>query len=106
MKEALQTREVRIGASVVMGSGHPIVVQTMCNTRTSDVQATVAQCRRLAAAGAQLIRITVPSMADVAHLRQIHAQLRSEGIETPLVADIHLSSWSFARSMTGPSALA
>ena len=92
MKETLQTREVRIGASVVMGSGHPIVVQTMCNTRTSDVQATVAQCRRLAAAGAQLIRITVPSMADVAHLREIHAQLRSEGIETPLVADIHFSS--------------
>ena len=92
MKEALQTREVRIGASVVMGSGHPIVVQTMCNTRTSDVQATVAQCRRLAAAGAQLIRITVPSMADVAHLREIHAQLRSEGIQTPLVADIHFSS--------------
>ncbi len=92
MKEALQTREVRIGASVVMGSGHPIVVQTMCNTRTSDVQATVAQCRRLAAAGAQLIRITVPSMADVAHLREIHAQLRLEGIQTPLVADIHFSS--------------
>ena len=92
MKEALQTREVRIGSSVVMGSGHPIVVQTMCNTRTSDVQATVAQCRRLAAAGAQLIRITVPSMADVAHLREIHAQLRSEGIQTPLVADIHFSS--------------
>ena len=92
MKEALQTREVRIGSSVVMGSGHPIVVQTMCNTRTSDVQATVAQCRRLAAAGAQLIRITVPSMADVAHLREIHAQLRLEGIQTPLVADIHFSS--------------
>lgn len=92
MKEKLQTREVRIGSSVVMGSGHPIVVQTMCNTRTSDVQATVAQCRRLAAAGAQLIRITVPSMADVAHLREIHAQLRSEGIQTPLVADIHFSS--------------
>lgn len=92
MKETLQTREVRIGSSVLMGSGHPIVVQTMCNTRTSDVQATVAQCRRLAAAGAQLIRITVPSMADVAHLREIHTQLRSEGIETPLVADIHFSS--------------
>ena len=92
MKEALSTREVRVGASVVIGSGHPIVVQTMCNTRTSDVRATVAQCRRLAAAGAQLIRITVPSMADVAHLQEIHTQLRSEGIETPLVADIHFSS--------------
>ena len=92
MKEALSTREVRVGSSVVIGSGHPIVVQTMCNTHTSDVQATVAQCRRLAAAGSQLIRITVPSMADVAHLQEIHTQLRSEGIQTPLVADIHFSS--------------
>ena len=92
MKEALSTHEVRVGASVVIGSGHPIVVQTMCNTHTADVQATVAQCKRLAAAGAQLIRITVPSMADVAHLQEIHALLRSEGIQTPLVADIHFSS--------------
>ena len=92
MKEALSTREVRVGTSVVIGSGHPIVVQTMCNTHTADVQATVAQCRRLAAAGSQLIRITVPSMADVAHLQEIHMQLRSEGIQTPLVADIHFSS--------------
>ena len=92
MKEALSTREVRVGTSVVIGSGHPIVVQTMCNTHTSDVQATVAQCKRLAAAGSQLIRITVPSMADVAHLQEIHTQLRSEGIQTPLVADIHFSS--------------
>ena len=92
MKEALSTREVRVGTSVVIGSGHPIVVQTMCNTHTADVLATVAQCKRLAAAGSQLIRITVPSMADVAHLQEIHTQLRSEGIQTPLVADIHFSS--------------
>lgn len=64
----------------------------MCNTHTSDVAATVAQCRRLAAAGAQMIRITVPGMQDVPHMAEISSQLRSEGIDTPLVADIHFSS--------------
>ena len=89
----LQTRTVRVGDSgLCIGSGHPIVVQTMCNTHTSDVEATVAQCRRLAAAGAQLIRITVPSLSDVPHLTEIRRQLRSEGISVPLVADIHFSA--------------
>lgn len=89
----LQTRTVRVGDSgLCIGSGHPIVVQTMCNTHTSDVEATVAQCRRLAAAGAQLIRITVPSLSDVPHLAEIRRQLRSEGIFVPLVADIHFSA--------------
>jgi (E)-4-hydroxy-3-methylbut-2-enyl-diphosphate synthase len=64
----------------------------MCNTHTSDIEATVAQCRRLAAAGSQLIRITVPAMADVQHLAEIRRRLREEGIQTPLVADIHFSS--------------
>ena len=89
----LQTRTVRVGDSgLCIGSGHPIVVQTMCNTHTSDVEATVAQCRRLAATGAQLIRITVPSLSDVPHLAEIRRQLRSEGISVPLVADIHFSA--------------
>ena len=92
MKELLETRTVRVGDNVLIGSGHPIVVQTMCNTHTSDIEATVAQCKLLAAAGAQLIRITVPSMADVKHLEEIHSRLRAEGIDTPLVADIHFSS--------------
>jgi (E)-4-hydroxy-3-methylbut-2-enyl-diphosphate synthase len=92
MKPVLQTRTVCVGDSVYIGSGHPIVVQTMCNTHTSDIEATVAQCRRLAAAGAQLIRITVPAMADVQHLAEIRRRLREEGIQTPLVADIHFSS--------------
>ena len=92
MNPTLQTRTVRVGDSVLIGSGHPIVVQTMCNTHTSDIEATVAQCRRLAAAGSQLIRITVPAMADVQHLAEIRRRLREEGIQTPLVADIHFSS--------------
>ena len=82
----------RIGKRVLIGPGHPIVVQTMCNTHTSDVDATVAQCRRLAAAGAEMIRITVPGLQDVPHMAEISSRLRAEGIVTPLVADIHFSS--------------
>ena len=83
----------RIGkGGLLIGPGQRVVVQTMCNTHTSDVAATVAQCRRLAAAGAQMIRITVPGLQDVPHMAAISAQLRSEGILTPLVADIHFSS--------------
>lgn len=88
----MKTLQVRIGNNLVIGSEHPIVVQTMCNTHTSDIDATVAQCRRMAEAGAQLIRITVPGMTDVEHIREIHGRLRSEGVDTPLVADIHFSS--------------
>lgn len=88
----MKTLQVRIGDNLYIGSDHPIVVQTMCNTHTYDVEATVAQCRRMAEAGAQLIRITVPGLQDVEHMRQIHDSLRREGICTPLVADIHFSS--------------
>jgi len=92
MTEAMKTRTVRVGDKLFIGSDYPIVVQTMCNTHTADIEATVAQCRRLAAAGAQLIRITVPAMSDVKALEQIRDILRSEGIMVPLVADIHFSA--------------
>ena len=87
----MKTLEVKVG-NVIIGGDHPIVVQTMCNTHTSDVEASAAQCRRLAAAGAQLIRLTVPSLAQVEALKEIKSILRSEGIDTPLVADVHFSS--------------
>ena len=87
----MNTTIVNVGG-ILIGGENPIVVQTMCNTHTYDVEATVAQCRRLAAAGAQLIRITVPGLQDIPHLKAIKTQLRREGIRTPLVADIHFSS--------------
>ncbi len=90
--ERLKTIPVRIGDSLIIGGGNPIVVQTMCNTHTSDVEATVAQCLELASAGAQLIRITVPGLQDIPHLRAIKERLRAAGCGTPLVADIHFSS--------------
>lgn len=85
-------RLVAKAGNVLIGGGGHIVVQTMCNTHTSDVEATVAQCVRLAEAGAELIRITVPGLPDVEHIRSIKEQLRGMGINTPLVADIHFSS--------------
>lgn len=87
----MKSLEVKVG-NVIIGGENPIVVQTMCNTHTSDVEASVAQCRRLVAAGAQLIRLTVPSLAQVDSLKEIRSILRSEGIDTPLVADVHFSS--------------
>ena len=79
-------------ADLKIGEGNGIVVQTMCNTHTSDVEASVAQCIRLSKAGAQMIRLTVPSMNQVESLKEIKTRLRSEGIYTPLVADVHFSS--------------
>ena len=90
--ERLRTIEVKVGDSLSIGGGAPVAVQTMCNTHTSDVDGTVAQCLRLAAAGAQLVRITVPGLQDVPHLQQIRSRLRAAGCTVPLVADIHFSS--------------
>lgn len=87
----MKTSEVKAG-KVTIGGDSPIVVQSMCNTHTSDIEASVAQCRRLHEAGAELIRLTVPSLAQVESLKAIRDRLRSEGIETPLVADVHFSS--------------
>lgn len=78
--------------NVLIGAGNPIVVQTMCNTHTSDVDATVAQCVRLYEAGSEMIRITVPGPADVESVKSIKSRLKELGINVPIVADIHFSS--------------
>ncbi len=87
----METLKVTVG-NITIGGDSPIVVQTMCNTHTSDVEASTAQCIRLAEAGAQMIRLTVPSLAQVESLRRIKENLRSAGYDTPLVADVHFSS--------------
>ena len=78
--------------NVLIGAGNPIVVQTMCNTHTSDVDATVAQCVRLYEAGSEMIRITVPGPADVECVKSIKSRLKELVINVPIVADIHFSS--------------
>ena len=83
MAERRRTKEVRIG-DVVIGGDHPIAIQSMTNTKTQDVEATVAQILQLERAGCQIIRCTVPDMEAAKALAEIKKQ-----IHIPLVADIH-----------------
>lgn len=75
-----------------MGGGAPVSVQTMCNTSTDNVEASLAQCRAMAEAGADIIRLTTQGLREVEALDKIKARLHSEGILTPLVADVHFSA--------------
>ena len=79
---------VQIG-KIALGEGLPIVVQSMTNTFTSDVEASVAQVKRMVEAGCEMVRLTVPSMKEAESLREIKRRLRTEGIDTPLIADVH-----------------
>ena len=85
-------RLTAVAGDVQIGGDSPIVVQTMCNTHTYDVEETVTQCIRMRDAGARLIRITVPGLNEIPHLQAIRDRLREAGVSTPLVADIHFSS--------------
>ena len=78
-----KTREVAIGG-VVIGGGHPIRIQSMTNTKTEDVGATVAQIRELTKAGCEIIRCAVPTEEAADAISEIKKE-----IEIPLVADIH-----------------
>lgn len=77
------TKEIKIGDRVI-GGGHPILIQSMTNTKTEDVEATIAQIRQLTKAGCDIIRCAVPTMEAAEALREIKKQ-----VEIPVVADIH-----------------
>ena len=77
------TKQLMVGG-VAVGGGAPVTIQSMTNTRTDDVSATVEQIRRLTAAGCQIIRVAVPDMAAARAVGAIREQ-----IEIPLVVDIH-----------------
>ncbi len=77
------TKTVKIGDRVI-GGGNPILIQSMTNTRTEDVAATVAQIKKLEAAGCDIIRCAAPTMEAAQALGEIKRQIR-----IPLVADIH-----------------
>ncbi|WP_294237059.1 flavodoxin-dependent (E)-4-hydroxy-3-methylbut-2-enyl-diphosphate synthase [Pseudobutyrivibrio sp.] len=79
----MNTKEVKIGNRVI-GGGNPILIQSMCNTKTQDVEATVAQILELEKAGCDIIRVAVPDMDAAKALSEIKKQ-----IHIPLVADIH-----------------
>jgi (E)-4-hydroxy-3-methylbut-2-enyl-diphosphate synthase len=77
------TRQILVGG-VPVGGGAPVTIQSMCNTPTHDVSATVAQIRRLEAAGCDIVRVAVPDLAAAHAIGAI-----KERISIPLVADIH-----------------
>ena len=78
-----QTREVQIGDRKI-GGKNPILIQSMTNTKTEDVKATVEQIHRLEKAGCEIIRCTVPTLEAAEAIKEIKKQ-----ISIPLVADIH-----------------
>ena len=79
----MKTKTVKIGSKVI-GGGNPILIQSMTNTKTEDIAATVAQINKLAAAGCDIIRCAVPTMEAAEALTEIKKQ-----VEIPVVADIH-----------------
>ena len=74
---------------VLVGSAHPIVVQSMTNTDTADAAATAAQVAALAAAGSQLVRITVNNEEAAAAVPEISSRLADMGVNVPLIGDFH-----------------
>src|ERR1700716_249252 len=83
-----KTTQVMVG-NVAVGGGAPIVVQSMTNTDTADVEGTVAQVAGLARAGSELVRITVDREEAAAAVPHIRDALRNRGITTPLIGDFH-----------------
>src|SRR5437764_7701132 len=83
-----KTTQVMVG-SVAVGGGAPIVVQSMTNTDTADVEGTVAQIAALSRAGSELVRITVDRDEAAAAVPHIRDGLRKRGITTPLIGDFH-----------------
>ena len=76
---------------IAIGGGAPIVVQSMTNTDTADIAATVAQVRALADAGSELVRITVNSAEAAAAVAHIRERLDAQGCLTPLIGDFHFN---------------
>jgi (E)-4-hydroxy-3-methylbut-2-enyl-diphosphate synthase len=74
---------------VLVGSAHPVVVQSMTNTDTADADATALQIVRLAQAGSQLVRVTVNNEAAAAAVPEMTRKVRDLGFETPIVGDFH-----------------
>ncbi len=86
MIDRRKTRKIKVG-KIFIGGDSPVTVQSMCNTDTRDVKATVAQIKQLEKAGCEIIRVAVPDMVAAKALGKI-----KKGIKIPLVADIHFSA--------------
>jgi len=83
-----KTCSVQVG-NIFLGSDYPVRIQTMANTNTNDIDASVDQARRCIEAGAELLRFTTQGLREVESLKEIHAQVLTA---VPLVADVHFNS--------------
>lgn len=83
-----KTTQVQIG-NIFLGSDYPVRIQTMANTSTNDIDASVDQARRCIEAGAELLRFTTQGLREVESLKEIHSQVLTA---VPLVADVHFNS--------------
>jgi (E)-4-hydroxy-3-methylbut-2-enyl-diphosphate synthase len=90
-----KTRPVKVG-SVTIGGGYPVVVQSMINEDTLDIDGSVAGIRRLHEIGCEIVRVTVPSMAHAKALAEIKQKLHATYQPVPLVADVHHNGMKIA----------
>lgn len=90
-----KTRPVKVG-NVTIGGGHPVVVQSMINEDTLDVDGSVAAIRRLHEIGCEIVRVTVPSMAHAKALAEIKQKLIKTYQDVPIVADVHHNGMKIA----------
>lgn len=84
------TRAVQVG-DLLIGGGHPILIQSMVIADTMHTEAVVAEIRALVEAGCPLVRVTAPSLYDAENLVEIRKRLHADGIRVPMVADIHFT---------------
>jgi (E)-4-hydroxy-3-methylbut-2-enyl-diphosphate synthase len=89
-RKRLLTHEVKVG-DVGIGGQNPIRIQSMTTTDTMDTIATAAQSIRMAQSGAELVRITAPSLREAQNLAEIKKEIQRQGFNIPLIADIHFT---------------
>lgn len=86
---------------LMLGSGYPVRIQSMTSTSTLDTEASVAQCKRIFDAGADLVRLTAQGVREAENIGVIRSRLHADGYCKPLVADIHFNpKAAFAAAMT------
>lgn len=90
-----QTRPVQV-STVTIGGGHPVVVQSMINEDTLDIEGSVAAIRRLHEIGCEIVRVTVPSLAHAKAVGEIKQRLQATYQDVPLVADVHHNGMKIA----------
>ena len=91
MNTRRKSKEIQVG-DLRIGGNNPIRIQTMANTDTNDIEASVAQAKRCLQAGTELLRYTTQGTKEAENLGKIKDALRAEGINLPLVADIHFNA--------------